>query len=348
MSSAPDISRAPECSTRHAEWQHATHDRVGHAIERKALVNGGYRLAAHVRLDDGARVEWRILQRAHDARRMCRIAADVAGNAPAGCRQRTSSGQRRNEHPPVHVEGAAEAAFESIPPRHVVSDGRALGGVSPRPIPVDEGVLQRLVAGIGVEIRRAFPANARILQVHADAGMRRDRPPTMPSRLVQMHHDTVRDDRRHPDSAADAPGDRHRQFADVDHEPAAVARQAAGADRQRLAISSQVAARPLRQRPELPPRLIERDVDRAEILRIALSQPPRRSVVRRENAADEGNDRQRMLAVVTYRIDVPPDIAAGCNRRVEPKSIKTRAAASRPDSAAIGTPGPGCVLPPAR
>jgi hypothetical protein len=47
-------------------------------------------------------------------------------------------------------------------------------------------------------------------------------------------------------------------------------------------------------------------------------------------------------------VDVPPEIAAVGYRRIERWSSARLAAANRPEMAAIGTPAPGCVLPPAR
>ena len=71
-------------------------------------------------------------------------------------------------------------------------------------------------------------------------------------------------------------------------------------------------------------------------------------VVRREDAADEGDDRQAVPAVVAEGVDVPPEIATRRDRLVESRCAISVSAASRPDIAAIGTPGPGCTLPPAR
>jgi hypothetical protein len=71
-------------------------------------------------------------------------------------------------------------------------------------------------------------------------------------------------------------------------------------------------------------------------------------VVRREDAADEGDDAQSVVAVVADGVDVPPEIAAGRDRLVESRCASSVAAALCPDSAAIGTPGPGCTPPPAR
>ncbi len=104
----------------------------------------------------------------------------------------------------------------------------------------------------------------------------------------------------------------------------------------------------LGHRPVFVPLSVKRDVDCTVIKRISTAMLAGKSVVRRENAADEGDDREPVPAVRAYRIDVPPDIAVGRNRRIEAKSAITASAAKRPEIAAIGTPGPGCVLPPAR
>ena len=55
-----------------------------------------------------------------------------------------------------------------------------------------------------------------------------------------------------------------------------------------------------------------------------------------------------MQAVVTQCVKVPPEVAARGDNLVKPRLAIRAAAARRPDMAAIGTPGPGCTLPPAR
>ena len=82
--------------------------------------------------------------------------------------------------------------------------------------------------------------------------------------------------------------------------------------------------------------------------RIAAAAPPRPGVVGREHAAEERDQRDAVRAVVAERVDIPPDIAAVRRGYREVRSCSRLAAASRPDSTAIGTPGPGCTLPPAR
>ena len=71
-------------------------------------------------------------------------------------------------------------------------------------------------------------------------------------------------------------------------------------------------------------------------------------VIRREHTPNKRNDGQAMLSVVAQCVDIPPEISTRRDRLVESRSAISVAAASRPDMAAIGTPGPGCTLPPAR
>ena len=84
------------------------------------------------------------------------------------------------------------------------------------------------------------------------------------------------------------------------------------------------------------------------LARIALAARERAPVVGREHAADERDQGQAVPAVVGEGVDVPPEIATARDRLVESRLAISAAAASRPDIAAIGTPGPGCTLPPAR
>lgn len=84
------------------------------------------------------------------------------------------------------------------------------------------------------------------------------------------------------------------------------------------------------------------------MLRISLSAASSPGVVGGEDATDQRDDGDAVLSVVAQCIDIPPLIGIVGQRLIETRSAVTLAAASRPDSAAIGTPGPGCVLPPAR
>jgi len=83
------------------------------------------------------------------------------------------------------------------------------------------------------------------------------------------------------------------------------------------------------------------DVDRAMVERIGGTAAPGQSVIGRKYAANEGDDGDAVLSIVTQRVDIPPSIAVLGDWLIEPRSAIRLAAAERPDSAAIGTPGPG-------
>ena len=93
---------------------------------------------------------------------------------------------------------------------------------------------------------------------------------------------------------------------------------------------------------------IEGDIDAAEVSGVARAALARRRIVRREDAADEADDGEAVAAVVAQSVDVPPAIAVLRNLCVEAWSLSSASAARSPESVAIGTPGPGWTLPPAR
>ena len=94
---------------------------------------------------------------------------------------------------------------------------------------------------------------------------------------------------------------------------------------------------------------VERNIQCAMVVRVNLipmSTLP--SVIRRKHAAHKHDQGQAVLTIVTQCVKVPPEVAVLWDRLVKPRSAINAAAANCPDMAAIGTPGPGCTLPPAR
>lgn len=90
---------------------------------------------------------------------------------------------------------------------------------------------------------------------------------------------------------------------------------------------------------------VEGNIQRAMIVRVRPSSP---RIIGRENASNECDQNNSMFPIITDGVYVPPCIASFRNGSVKPKSEITACAAAFPDKAAIGTPGPGCTLPPAR
>ncbi|MEY3016438.1 MAG: hypothetical protein RJB19_750 [Pseudomonadota bacterium] len=98
---------------------------------------------------------------------------------------------------------------------------------------------------------------------------------------------------------------------------------------------------------------IESDIDGAMIVGIdgqALPAGPSigGSVIRGEDAADKDDHGDAVSTAIAHPIDIPPEITTRRDLLVKSRSAIRLAAAKRPDSAAIGTPAPGCTVPPAR
>ncbi len=144
------------------------------------------------------------------------------------------------------------------------------------------------------------------------------------------------------------PGIGHGNLVHPYHQRRAVPRQLAWTDRKSAHRAADRMTRPLGHGPTICAFAIDRNIDRAMVERIGNAFAPSQGIIRRKHTADESDDGDAALAVVAQRVDVPPRIAVGVDHPCEVRSASRLEAAERPDRAAIGTPGPGCVLPPAR
>ena len=122
----------------------------------------------------------------------------------------------------------------------------------------------------------------------------------------------------------------------------------AGSNRQMGFIAAKFALWPFGHAPDFGPGFIEGQIHRTVIFRVALSPAPGAGVIGRKDTADKGDKGQRMRPVIAPGVNIPPDITVLRDAAVKGWSAKRAAAASRPERAAIGTPGPGWVAPPAR
>src|SRR5277367_4672904 len=113
-------------------------------------------------------------------------------------------------------------------------------------------------------------------------------------------------------------------------------------DREGICRTANGAARSLGHRPAISGFTIERNIDGAMIERIGRPLAPCECVIGREHAADESDNGDAVFAVVAQCVDIPPRIAIGMDDPCEVRSASRLEAAERPDSPAIGTPGPGC------
>ncbi len=165
---------------------------------------------------------------------------------------------------------------------------------------------------------------------------------------VEVHRCPSQRPRAYPDATANTLRQGRAALVDPDVEAIAIPAQLARTDDQLAAVAVELLAPPLGHRPGPAIFPVERDVERAEVLGLGMPAAACPGVVGRKDAADERDDGDAVIAVIAQRIDVPPEIALWAQRLVETWSAVRLAAASRPERAAIGTPGPGCALPPAR
>ena len=140
------------------------------------------------------------------------------------------------------------------------------------------------------------------------------------------------------DGAAEAVEVGDGALVDVDGEGGAVPVHAARADLEGGGRLAQGGFAAVGHRPAAAA-AVEGDVDAAVVGRVAAAAP---AVPGREHRADEADDRDGMVAVAGDAVDVPPGVAVGRDGQVEARSARIAAAACRPESAAIGMPGPGC------
>jgi hypothetical protein len=148
--------------------------------------------------------------------------------------------------------------------------------------------------------------------------------------------------------SANSVRDGHAHLVDVDRQALAVPMELTGPDEKVSGCAGAVAGASLGHAPSPGRPTVQRHIERAVVHRIGRATAAGPGVVGREDTAHEGDQRQTMGAIVAQGIDIPPEVATGCKRLVKAGLAIRAAAASRPDSAAIGTPGPGCTLPPAR
>ena len=144
-------------------------------------------------------------------------------------------------------------------------------------------------------------------------------------------------------------GPRYIDFINIDDQFFTRPFQTAGSNFELVCAALNMRATALGHRPTLPSPAIQGHIQGAEIFRIcnATLKASRQSVIRRKNAPNKSDDGQTIFAIVTQRIDIPPEITTRLDLLIKPRSSISVAAAKRPDMAAIGRPGPGCTLPPA-
>ena len=164
---------------RHAEWQHAFHDRVRESFERQALMNERDALAADPRFAPAS-----VSRTAYPRNRARRAPRHPPSELSRSTRQRVlanrlAAAARRSRGRPRR-RSAARA--RQRPARAAVRRRRESSRHRPAPRATRssaKSALQRLVAAVHVEIAVAAPIQRGRRQIDLDARARRDRTPDM-------------------------------------------------------------------------------------------------------------------------------------------------------------------------
>ena len=193
------------------------------------------------------------------------------------------------------------------------------------------------------------PTELGVVHLHLHTRARCNGSPAVQALVVKRCDKVTKPFWPHFDTASNAHWQRHIDFIDVDGECLSIPVQTAGANVEMLRTARNMRAASLCHGPSFTAFAIQRHIQRAMVFWIgkAASAAACQCIVGRKNTAYKGNDGEAVLAVVAERVDIPPEITTRRDDLVKPRSAISVAAAKRPDMAAIGTPGPGCTLPPA-
>ncbi len=268
-----------------------------------------------------------------------------ARDAPAAWRQ----GDRRRGDEGLDLgppNSKGDPSFGPMPRDRVVENrGASVRQCRTRPIPSMEAGFEGFVTVVAVEVAGAAPARDGPFEIDLDAGARRDRAPAVSALIVDPFGVAGQRVRPNADLTTNRARDRCTGFVDTKDQDLAVPIDTAAADRQarrRPAGLITLGHRPGRRSS------VKGDIERAMAERIGASVSAGPAVVGGEDAAQKSDQGDPVPPVVAERVDIPPSIAVRRDRAVESRSAISADAARRPDSAAIGIPGPGWVLPPAR
>ena len=279
------------------------------------------------------------------------LAAHAPSNAPARCRQRLARWRIEWGCFTLTAETLCHNPVRAMARPHVVHHRCIpICHFSPCPVPAPEAQFHRFIAFVGVQIGVAAPTQTWAVQFNLNPRARGDRPPSVSTCMVQRCRKAAQALRLYGHTASHTHGNGHIDFINVDGQDLAIPSQAARANTVIVGVTVDVLAAAFGHGPASPPFAIKRNIECAKIIRIshAVVTGTGQGIVGRKNAADKGDDGQAVLSVVTQRVDIPPEITTRRDWLVESRCAISVAAASRPDMAAIGTPGPGCTLPPAR
>ncbi len=233
--------------------------------------------------------------------------------------------------------------------RDVIKDRGLAGKTGPGPVPVRKSLLDGLVSTVHIEIACAIPGERRVIEADLNMGARRDGRPAMAAVRSEIGGEVWEYFGLKDDSAAQRSHREGRLFVDLDAQPRTFPDDGAWTYAEPIDARPKRFAATLCHRPSAYTGSVDCHVQRAMLSRVDVAAKPSLSgIVRGKNATDECDDRQSEAVVGAERIDIPPGVTIWRNRFIEAKSWRRASDASCPESAAIGIPGPGCTLPPAK
>lgn len=236
----------------------------------------------------------------------------------------------------------------AVPALAFVNDRDIFANMRPAPVPALKAVLDGFAAMIAVEIGTALPRYVWAIHLHLDTRTRRDGLPMVTTGRIQFkaafveHFGVQNDLPLHPPPPWNAEPD--ITFFNVDYQSVFVPAHGAWPDAERIALLPCVARTPFGHHPT-GTLSVQSDVQAAMVRRNIAT---RFLVIRREDAADKTDNGQPVASVIAERVDIPPAVALRWYHGVEIRSDSRASLAWAPDKAAIGTPAPGWVAPPAQ
>ena len=193
--------------------------------------------------------------------------------------------------------------------------------------------------------RRLSRPQRRRCQLDGDIADRCPRVPCVALIRLQGEGPADAQSRGEGDRSAHTARQRRTTLVNVETDGPPVPHHPARSQAQRVRRTHQCRLAPFRQRPPTYAGPVEAHIETHVIKRPPPSRP---RIVGREDRTQHGDQGEAEAAVRADRVCVPPGVAARRNLAVEARSVSSCRAAIIPESVAIGTPAPGCALPPAR
>ncbi len=300
------------------------------------------------RIDHRAGIEGRVFEGLDERRRIPCIGTSRPGQSPFGARQRHRRQHRQLLASAATIEPQSQSQRVAVSRSDIIKHHGATRMFGARPLPAGKSGFKRGGPGIPIEVSGTAPAQCRLYERDLDLRRCGERTPPVPPLAIESERRPRKRVGIETQPALHPSGSRDRDLVEFDCERITVPRDRACADRQvRLRSVYRIAAA-LGQSPAPGPTAVERNIQSTVIERICRPTASSPGVIRRKHAADKGDQGDAVPPVVAQGIDIPPRVAVRRDGCVETMSETRLAATKRPDNAAIGTPGPGCTLPPAK